>query len=78
MSRSLILLHFTGPPVPIRQGKGAFSTPYYVSLTDCSRSDYSTTQGAWVYSHGGPIRRRERGYILMTDQLDAGSVGIFS
>eukprot|EP00976_Prorocentrum_cordatum_P052441 1057995-Prorocentrum_minimum.AAC.3 len=30
------------------------------------------------YSHDGPIRRRKRGDILMTDQSDAGSVGIFS
>eukprot|EP00959_Pyramimonas_sp_CCMP1952_P108037 2258794-Pyramimonas_sp.AAC.1 len=25
------------------------------------------------YSYDGPIRRRKRGYILMTDQSDAGS-----
>eukprot|EP00976_Prorocentrum_cordatum_P010626 211986-Prorocentrum_minimum.AAC.1 len=25
------------------------------------------------YSHGGPIRCRKRGYILTTDQSDAGS-----
>eukprot|EP00976_Prorocentrum_cordatum_P065602 1177969-Prorocentrum_minimum.AAC.3 len=30
------------------------------------------------YSHDGPIRRRERGYILTMDQSDVGSVGIFS
>eukprot|EP00959_Pyramimonas_sp_CCMP1952_P313802 6568756-Pyramimonas_sp.AAC.1 len=51
-------------------------------------------QEAWVYSHNGPIRRRKRGYIryshdgpirrrkcgyiLTTDQLGAGSMGIFS
>eukprot|EP00976_Prorocentrum_cordatum_P062779 1176847-Prorocentrum_minimum.AAC.5 len=29
-------------------------------------------------SHGGPIRRRKRGYILTADQSDAGSAGIFS
>eukprot|EP00959_Pyramimonas_sp_CCMP1952_P000671 13083-Pyramimonas_sp.AAC.1 len=29
-----------------------------------------------VYSHDGPIRRRKRRYILMTDQSDAGSAGI--
>eukprot|EP00959_Pyramimonas_sp_CCMP1952_P344948 7224398-Pyramimonas_sp.AAC.1 len=33
---------------------------------------------ALIYSHDGPIRRRKRGYILLTDQSDAGSVGIFS
>eukprot|EP00959_Pyramimonas_sp_CCMP1952_P338046 7079289-Pyramimonas_sp.AAC.1 len=39
-------------------------------------------QETWVYSHDGPIRRsgpigrRKRGYILTTDQSDAGSVGI--
>eukprot|EP00976_Prorocentrum_cordatum_P080763 1184102-Prorocentrum_minimum.AAC.8 len=27
--------------------------------------------------YDGPIRRRKRGYILTTDQSDAGSVGIF-
>eukprot|EP00959_Pyramimonas_sp_CCMP1952_P379256 7944391-Pyramimonas_sp.AAC.1 len=32
------------------------------------------TQGAWVCSHDGPIRRRARGYVLTTDQSDAGSV----
>eukprot|EP00959_Pyramimonas_sp_CCMP1952_P154214 3226368-Pyramimonas_sp.AAC.1 len=31
-----------------------------------------------VYSHDGPIRHRKRGYILVMDQLDAGSAGIFS
>ena len=31
-----------------------------------------------VYSHDGPIVRRKRGYILITDQSDAESVGIFS
>ena len=36
------------------------------------------TQQAQVYSHDGPIRRRRRGYILMTDQSDAGDAGIFS
>eukprot|EP00976_Prorocentrum_cordatum_P062233 1176641-Prorocentrum_minimum.AAC.1 len=36
------------------------------------------TQKARVYSHGGPIRRRKRGYILTGDQSDAGSAGIFS
>eukprot|EP00976_Prorocentrum_cordatum_P078345 1183069-Prorocentrum_minimum.AAC.5 len=34
--------------------------------------------GKEVYSHDGPIRRRERGYILTTDQSDTGSTGIFS
>eukprot|EP00976_Prorocentrum_cordatum_P048608 980784-Prorocentrum_minimum.AAC.1 len=29
------------------------------------------TQEAWVYSSNGPIRRRKRGYILLTDQSDA-------
>eukprot|EP00976_Prorocentrum_cordatum_P053063 1070668-Prorocentrum_minimum.AAC.1 len=29
------------------------------------------TQKAWVYSHNGPIGRRKRGYILITDQSDA-------
>eukprot|EP00959_Pyramimonas_sp_CCMP1952_P400448 8390888-Pyramimonas_sp.AAC.1 len=32
------------------------------------------TQEAWVYSHNGPTRRRKRGYILMMNQSDAGSV----
>eukprot|EP00976_Prorocentrum_cordatum_P090858 1188282-Prorocentrum_minimum.AAC.1 len=36
------------------------------------------TQEARVYSHNGPIRRSKRGYILTTDQSDAGSAGIFS
>eukprot|EP00976_Prorocentrum_cordatum_P118099 1196411-Prorocentrum_minimum.AAC.4 len=36
------------------------------------------TQEARVYSHDGPIRRRRRGYILTTDQSDAGGAGIFS
>eukprot|EP00959_Pyramimonas_sp_CCMP1952_P126956 2655191-Pyramimonas_sp.AAC.1 len=31
-----------------------------------------------TYSHDGPIRRGERGYVLMTDQSDTGSAGIFS
>eukprot|EP00959_Pyramimonas_sp_CCMP1952_P300640 6288582-Pyramimonas_sp.AAC.1 len=35
-------------------------------------------QEARVYSHDGPIRRRKHGYILTTDQSDAGSAGIFS
>eukprot|EP00959_Pyramimonas_sp_CCMP1952_P265522 5551832-Pyramimonas_sp.AAC.1 len=35
------------------------------------------TQEAWVYSHDGPIGHGKRGYILTTDQSDAGSVGIF-
>eukprot|EP00959_Pyramimonas_sp_CCMP1952_P176302 3683972-Pyramimonas_sp.AAC.1 len=29
-----------------------------------------------MFSHGGPIRRRKRGYNLTTDQSDAGSTGI--
>eukprot|EP00959_Pyramimonas_sp_CCMP1952_P419528 8787474-Pyramimonas_sp.AAC.1 len=33
---------------------------------------------AQVSSHGGPIGRRKRGYILTTDQSDAGSAGISS
>eukprot|EP00976_Prorocentrum_cordatum_P117942 1196388-Prorocentrum_minimum.AAC.5 len=36
------------------------------------------TQGAWVYSHGGPIGRRARGFVLTADQSDAVRVGIFS
>eukprot|EP00976_Prorocentrum_cordatum_P070915 1180118-Prorocentrum_minimum.AAC.1 len=36
------------------------------------------TQKAKVYSHGGPIRRRKRKYILTADQSDTGSAGIFS
>eukprot|EP00976_Prorocentrum_cordatum_P084622 1185740-Prorocentrum_minimum.AAC.2 len=36
------------------------------------------TQEASVYSHGRPIRRRKRRYILTADQSDAGSAGIFS
>eukprot|EP00976_Prorocentrum_cordatum_P062787 1176855-Prorocentrum_minimum.AAC.3 len=35
-------------------------------------------QEARVYSHDGPIGRRKRGYILTTDQSDAGGAGIFS
>eukprot|EP00976_Prorocentrum_cordatum_P010575 211122-Prorocentrum_minimum.AAC.1 len=31
------------------------------------------TQEAQVYSHHGPIGCRKRGYILTTDQSDAGS-----
>eukprot|EP00976_Prorocentrum_cordatum_P010802 216091-Prorocentrum_minimum.AAC.1 len=30
------------------------------------------------YSHGGPLRRRKRGYIIAADQSGAGSLGIFS
>eukprot|EP00976_Prorocentrum_cordatum_P104726 1194010-Prorocentrum_minimum.AAC.2 len=36
------------------------------------------TQGVRVYSHHGPIRCRECGYILMMDQSDAGSLYIAS
>eukprot|EP00976_Prorocentrum_cordatum_P071937 1180520-Prorocentrum_minimum.AAC.1 len=36
------------------------------------------TQESWAYSHDGPIGRRKRGYILTTDQSDAGSASIFS
>eukprot|EP00976_Prorocentrum_cordatum_P112406 1195525-Prorocentrum_minimum.AAC.9 len=35
-------------------------------------------EGRRVYSHDGPIGRRKRGYILTTDQSDAGSTVIFS
>eukprot|EP00976_Prorocentrum_cordatum_P078313 1183058-Prorocentrum_minimum.AAC.1 len=35
-------------------------------------------QATRVYSHDGPVRRRPHGYILMTDQSDAGHAGIFS
>eukprot|EP00976_Prorocentrum_cordatum_P030725 625339-Prorocentrum_minimum.AAC.2 len=35
-------------------------------------------QDARVYSHYGPIGRRPRGYILTTDQSDAGRAGILS
>eukprot|EP00959_Pyramimonas_sp_CCMP1952_P308765 6461883-Pyramimonas_sp.AAC.5 len=35
------------------------------------------TQEARVYSHDGPIRRINRGYILTMDRSDAGSAGIF-
>eukprot|EP00976_Prorocentrum_cordatum_P063896 1177263-Prorocentrum_minimum.AAC.5 len=31
------------------------------------------TQSARVYSNDGPIRRSQRGYILTTNQSDAGS-----
>eukprot|EP00959_Pyramimonas_sp_CCMP1952_P137621 2880303-Pyramimonas_sp.AAC.1 len=31
-----------------------------------------------VYSRDGPIGRRKCGYILMSDQSDAGRAGIFS
>eukprot|EP00959_Pyramimonas_sp_CCMP1952_P258712 5407857-Pyramimonas_sp.AAC.1 len=34
-------------------------------------------QSACEYSHNGPIRRRECGNILTTDQSDAGSAGTF-
>eukprot|EP00976_Prorocentrum_cordatum_P075329 1181864-Prorocentrum_minimum.AAC.2 len=43
-----------------------------VGITPLSRRT-NQMQEAWVYSHDGPIRRRKRGYILMTDQSDAGS-----
>eukprot|EP00976_Prorocentrum_cordatum_P102767 1193201-Prorocentrum_minimum.AAC.1 len=33
------------------------------------------TQDARVYSHDGPFGRRTRGYILTTDQSDAGRAG---
>eukprot|EP00976_Prorocentrum_cordatum_P051439 1038840-Prorocentrum_minimum.AAC.1 len=36
------------------------------------------TQGARVYSHNGPIKRREREYILTMDQANAGSASLFS
>eukprot|EP00959_Pyramimonas_sp_CCMP1952_P274416 5736181-Pyramimonas_sp.AAC.1 len=35
------------------------------------------TQEVWVYSHDGPIRRRNFGYIPTMDQSDSGSMGIF-
>eukprot|EP00976_Prorocentrum_cordatum_P057856 1165860-Prorocentrum_minimum.AAC.1 len=35
-------------------------------------------QAAQVYSHGGPISRRKRRYILTADQSAAGTAGIFS
>eukprot|EP00976_Prorocentrum_cordatum_P094900 1189969-Prorocentrum_minimum.AAC.2 len=35
-------------------------------------------QDARIYSHDGPIGGRMRGYILMTDQSEAGRAGIFS
>eukprot|EP00959_Pyramimonas_sp_CCMP1952_P327776 6862337-Pyramimonas_sp.AAC.1 len=35
-------------------------------------------QAARAYSHDGPIGRKQRGHILMMDQSDAGSAGIFS
>eukprot|EP00959_Pyramimonas_sp_CCMP1952_P167703 3505117-Pyramimonas_sp.AAC.1 len=31
-----------------------------------------------AYSHHPPVRHRKRGYILITDQSDTGSVGIFA
>eukprot|EP00976_Prorocentrum_cordatum_P103343 1193426-Prorocentrum_minimum.AAC.1 len=34
----------------------------------------ATFAEAWVYAHNGPIRRRKHGYILTTDQADAGSM----
>eukprot|EP00976_Prorocentrum_cordatum_P036122 735000-Prorocentrum_minimum.AAC.1 len=37
-----------------------------------------TCEAKRVYSHDGPIGRRKRGYVLTTDQSDAGHVGIFS
>eukprot|EP00959_Pyramimonas_sp_CCMP1952_P273133 5709077-Pyramimonas_sp.AAC.1 len=33
-------------------------------------------QTARVYSHDGPIRRRKRGYILPTDESDAGRTAL--
>eukprot|EP00959_Pyramimonas_sp_CCMP1952_P238663 4987104-Pyramimonas_sp.AAC.1 len=36
------------------------------------------SQEPWVYSRNGPIRRRNRGYILAMGQSYAGMVGIFS
>eukprot|EP00959_Pyramimonas_sp_CCMP1952_P247200 5167002-Pyramimonas_sp.AAC.1 len=37
-----------------------------------------THRRLWLYSHDGPIRRRKRGFVLTTDQSDAGSVDLFS
>eukprot|EP00959_Pyramimonas_sp_CCMP1952_P275315 5754910-Pyramimonas_sp.AAC.1 len=36
------------------------------------------TRPSEVYSHDGPIRRRKHGYILTTDQSDAGNMDICS
>eukprot|EP00959_Pyramimonas_sp_CCMP1952_P232412 4856839-Pyramimonas_sp.AAC.1 len=44
----------------------------------CSGTTAYEGSGEPGYSHDGPIRRRTRGYILTTDQSDAGSVGIYS
>eukprot|EP00976_Prorocentrum_cordatum_P014343 286793-Prorocentrum_minimum.AAC.1 len=55
---------------------------------DCP-SEYSSYKGTRArfsaafrlgakYSHDGPIRRRNHGYILTMDQSDAGGAGIFS
>eukprot|EP00959_Pyramimonas_sp_CCMP1952_P177871 3717558-Pyramimonas_sp.AAC.1 len=47
-------------------------------LPTSSVEDWCAQPEKWVNSHDGPIRRRKHGYILMTDQSDAGSMGIFS
>eukprot|EP00976_Prorocentrum_cordatum_P073505 1181122-Prorocentrum_minimum.AAC.1 len=41
-----------------------------------SQTQEARTQEVRVYSHDGPIRRRKCGYVLTTDQSDAGSAGI--
>eukprot|EP00959_Pyramimonas_sp_CCMP1952_P446365 9345594-Pyramimonas_sp.AAC.1 len=41
------------------------------------RERTNRTQEAWVYSFNEPIRRKKREYIPVTDQSDAGRVGIF-
>eukprot|EP00959_Pyramimonas_sp_CCMP1952_P294797 6165867-Pyramimonas_sp.AAC.1 len=58
-------------------------TPGYPSRSawgDPQTTDASTRAGqtsslrARVYSHYGPIRPRERGHVLTTDQSDAGYI----
>eukprot|EP00959_Pyramimonas_sp_CCMP1952_P183422 3835103-Pyramimonas_sp.AAC.1 len=36
------------------------------------------SEGIYIYSHDGPIRRKKRRYILTADQSDARRAGIFS
>eukprot|EP00959_Pyramimonas_sp_CCMP1952_P252784 5280951-Pyramimonas_sp.AAC.1 len=49
-----------------------------VSMAVCCATCGIASMLERVHSHNGPIGRRKRGYILTTDQLDAGHEGIFS